>query len=295
MMSTVSLRGRKVSERSLEFNVLSEVLERVRRFIGKAYIVGYTTRQEAFHGLDASIDAPGVILAGYQFKAPSSGRNNIYKFRIGDRCWICSNPRIGSSKNPRKEIIESLRKLGLPDTCVNQHTILYATAVVFETRMNIPIYYALPLIRDYVELEQRIPGITNYTVLIRVRDLPIRTVLDCNKHIIEVNLSAGNINNISINIYSSKYEKLPRDKYIILGKMLEKLLDIKDLPEAKQTIHLDPEDLQQILEKELRKRAKQEGLEPNLSEKAGILAKAITMISFSYRGRAIVLKSERRH
>ena len=47
-VSFLSLKGRKVSERSLEFNVLSEALEYIRRSLGKAYIVGYTTRQKLF-------------------------------------------------------------------------------------------------------------------------------------------------------------------------------------------------------------------------------------------------------
>ena len=144
---------------------------------------------------------------------------------------------------------------------------MYAVATVLETTMNTPVYYAFPLVRDYAELEQRILGIINYTILIRVRDMPIKTILDCEPHTIEVDLPAGNLNNISITIYSSKPEKLPRSKYTILSKALTELVSRENLPKAKQVVHLDPEKLQQILEKELKKKAKQEELGPELIEK----------------------------
>jgi len=289
-MSLLLPRSEKVSERSLEFNVLSEALDIIHKLLGNAYIVGYTTRQEAYHGLDVSINAPGMVIAAYQFKAPTSGRGDTYRFTIGNRCWICSNPRLGSRSHPRREIAEVLRRLGLSESCVNQHTLLYTTSIVLENIMNIPVFYAFPLVRSYTELEQRIPGIIDYTVLIRVRDMPIRTVLDCRPHRVEVVLPANNPNNITI-LIRSEPEELPRDKFTILSKALKELIEKKNLPTASQYIHLEPKELQQILERELKKSAYQENLKPELIERAMLLAKAITMISFSYRGTALVAKS----
>ena len=294
LMTFPFLRGRAISERSLELNVLGEALEYIRRSLGKAYIVGYTTRQEALHGLDVSINAPGVIISAYQFKAPSSGHGDIYRFRIGDRCWICSNPRLGSRRQPRREINGLLQKLGLPDTCINQHTILYAVATVLETTLNTPVYYAFPLIRDYTELEQRTPGIINYTVLIRVRDMPIRTVLDCKPHKVEVTLPANNPSNITVTIHS-RPEKTPQHKYAIMSKVLDELAKREIQPKTMQAVHLDPENLQQILEKELSEKASQENLEPELIERVKLLIKAITMTSFSYRGTALTVKRGKKH
>ncbi len=58
--------------------------------------------------------------------------------------------------------------------------------------MNILVYHTLPLVKSYTELEREIPGIINYTLLIiQVRDIPIRTVLGCKLHRIEVYEPAG--------------------------------------------------------------------------------------------------------
>jgi len=291
-LSILSLRGKNISERSLELNVLSEALEYIRKLLGKAYIVGYTARQEARHGLDVSINAPGIIIAAYQFKAPRSGRKYIYRFTIGDRCWVCSNPRLGSQRHPYREIIKILKKYKkykLPDTCVNQHVLLYAAATVLENKVGTPIYYAFPLVRNYTELEKRMPGILDYTVLIRVRVMPIWTVLDCKPHHVEIVLPANNPHNITVKI-RSRYKKLPKGKYALFSEVLKRPINIENLPRARQAIHLNPEELQQILKKELEGRTREEDLEPELIERVPLLAKAITMTSFSYQGTTIVSK-----
>ena len=285
------LRGKTISERSLEFNVISEALEFIRRYIGKAYVVGYTTRQEALHGLDISIDAPGVIIAAYQFKAPSSGRNTIYRFKIGDRCWLCSNPNLNLRKQSLKGIVALLQELGLENKCINQHTLLYTTALMLERFLSVPVYYAFPLVRDYAELESRTPGIIDFTVLIRVINMPVRTVLDCEPHKVEIELPNNNPNNINV-IINSKPQKLPREKYTTLRKVLTTAIEKKDLPKAKQTIHVSSKELREILESELRERALQEDVEPELIEKIKSFAKAITEIRYSYRGSALTIKRE---
>ncbi len=275
----------------MEFNVLSEVLEYVRNTFGKAYIVGYTTRQEAGHGLDASIDAPGLVISAYQFKAPSSGRRYTYRFRIGDRCWICSNPNLGSRTHPLREIVRFIQRLGLPKTCINQHTILYAVSTILETRMNIPVYYAFPLIRDYSELEQRVPGIVNYTVIMKVRNMPLRTLLDCSVHTVEIDSSNG-MNNLVITISSRHSEKLPDDHYAVLGKELETLVKQRSQANINKSIHLEPDEILETLKKELVEKAEQEALGPEMIERARVLVEAILNISFSYRGITVVSREK---
>lgn len=265
----------------------------IRRFLPRAYIVGYTTREEAGHGLDISIDAPGITMTAFQFKAVTSGHGDTYRFRIGDRCWICSNPRVGSRRVPRNEISLILQQLGLPPGCLNQHTLLYVTSVVLESA-GVPVYYAFPLIRSYNELESRILRILDYTILVRVRDMPIRTVLDCKFHTVEIALRNNNPNNATVTIHS-EHTELPEGKYHTLSGLLEKIIEISKKAEdrkIKKEIHLDPETLRQLLETEFTEKARQEELEPELRNRAVTLAKAITKISFSYRGTLLITKKQ---
>ena len=288
----IRLRGEKISERSLEFNVMSEMINSIRSIVRNAYIVGYTTRQEAYHGLDVSIDAPGsLVLGGYQFKAPSRKRANNYYFRIGDRCWICSNPRLGSPKNPRRKIIEALRKHGLPESCVNQHSILYMTSIILEQKLGTPVYYALPLIHTYSELEQRILNILDYTILIRVLDIPLRTVLDCTRHHIEITLPPTGPNNAIVNIYSEPI-KIPKGKVKTLRETInEQLKKLNNLPKNLGPKHFNVEEVKAIVKQELERKIREEELSPELAEKARKLFSILAEeISFSYRGRAIVIK-----
>ena len=280
----IRLRGEKISERSLEFNVMSEMINSIRSIVRNAYIVGYTARQEAYHGLDVSIGAPGnLVLGGYQFKAPSRKRANNYYFRIGDRCWICSNPR--------QEIIEALRKHGLSESCVNQHSILYMTSMILEQKLGTPVYYALPLIHTYSELEQRILNILDYTILIRVLDIPLKTVLDCTRHNIEITLPPTGPNNAIVNIYSEPI-KIPKGKIKTLHETInEQLKKLNNLPKNPGPKHFDVEEVKAIVKQEVKRKIREEELSPELAEKARKLFNILAEeISFSYRGRAIVIK-----
>ena len=295
--TTVKLRLRRedVSERSLEFNVLSEAVERIRRIYGKAYIVGYTTRQEAQHGLDVSINAPGKILSAFQFKAPKAKKGNTYIFSIGDRCWVCSNPNIKKRRDQpgtlAQQIEQLLGQLGLPASCANQHTLLYAVALVFKTKLGIDVHYALPLVKTYAELEQRIPGILQYTISIPVLSLPITTITDCTPHKINITIQGGNPSNTTITI-QSKPIKLPQNAYTTLDQLLEEHLKKETLPEAKQEIHIPTEELQELLRRKLLEEAEKQGLPPNQLEKIEKLATALTKINFTYRGTILTTKKQ---
>lgn len=268
------LRGDQVSERSLEFNVLSEAINAVRRVYGKTYLVGYTTRQEAYHGLDVSIDAPGKVLAAFQFKVPKRSGNK-YVFTIGGRCWVCSNPNIGGQR--RKSVIEVLRELGISRDCINQHILLYAASTALKS-IGLDVYYALPLASTYSELEQYVPNLIQYTILIPVLNLP-SVLLDCKTHKILVEVPGGDARNAAVYVQSEPM-KLPRESYMLFDEMLEKKLkEEKSLPEARQTIHIPIDELRTVLRQAF---AQVEGGER--------LAEALTRISFTYRGTALAVK-----
>lgn len=293
-MPSHPLRGDKISERSLELNVLSEAIEYLRNTISKAYIVGYTARQEHLHGLDVSINAPGMIISAFQFKAPK-GKNNIYRFTIADRCWICSNPKLGSRRQPLREISKILNQYNLRVQCINQHTILYVTSILFEYMLNnAHVYYAFPLIRSYTELEQRIPRTIDFTILIRVKDMPLSTFLDCKSHKVEITIKNNNFKNISVVIRSEPIH-IPSEGYITLRDLLkekEKILEKEkiSLPETTGAIHLNPDEFKLLLEKEFIGRAEKEKIDPELIDRARRLAEVLPKISFSYRGIALSIK-----
>lgn len=280
----------KISERSLEFNILSEIIEILRKQVNKVYIVGYTTRQEAHHGIDVSINVPGRVLFAYQFKAPKSGTRNIYRFSIGDRCWICSNPRVR-----RQDVDPIARALGIPSRCINQHAILYYNAFILKNYFNIDTYYVFPLIRDYYELEQRIPGITRYAVRIHVLDMPVSILLDCNSHKVIIELQSENPVQVSVNILS-KPIRLPEDKYKTLDEEINNILkkDIKNIIRNHKNIDrisIKKDDAAHMLREYILRRAVEEGVEKELMERIQPLVKALTSVKFSYRGSAISINA----
>ena len=275
------LRGEQVSERSLELNVMGEAVNHVRRAYGRAYLVGYTTRQEADHGIDVSIEAPGKIVAAFQFKAPKKKRDGSYVFRICERCWVCGNPNI---KRPRYFVANVLNVLGVQPSCINQHILLCMTALALKHSTNLDVYYALPLVSTYSELEQRVPNLLQYTILIPVLSLPTKTLLDCKSHTISISMLGGNPNNVTITI-NSKPVKLPKESYTTLEELLKKKLEKeKELPDARQVIHIPTDELKKLLRKVLLS----EGTENHEDQEK--LVEALTKISFSYRGTALVAK-----
>jgi hypothetical protein len=155
----------------------------------------------------------------------------------------------------------------------------------------VPVYYTFPLARNYRELEQKIPGIADHTILVRVRDMPIETVLDCKPHIVEIVVPNNNPNNATVTVYSAP-KKLQPGSYTTLTAALKEIAE-KKLPPASQHIHLTQQELQQVLEEELQRRISEEKVEPELAERAERLAKAIVTVSFTYRGTGVAAKPER--
>ncbi len=93
--------------------------------------------------------------------------------------------------------------------------------LVLKHSTNLDVYYAPPSIHTYNELEQRVPNLPRYTVLIPVLTLP-RTLLDCRKHIISIKVPGGNVNSMTITVSSEPIE-LPRESYTTLDELLKKL------------------------------------------------------------------------
>ena len=158
--------------------------------------------------------------------------------------------------------------------------LLFMTALVLKHSTNLDAYYALPSIHTYSELEQRVPNLLQYTVLIPVLTLP-RTLLDCRKHTISIRVPRENVNSMTITVSSEPIE-LPRESYTTPDELLKKKLEREELPEAKQEIHISIDELKRLL-----KEALSEDIGKEKREK---LAEGLTKISFSYRGTALVAK-----
>jgi len=269
----IRLRGEKVSERSLELNVLSEVLNRAREVYGRAYLVGYTAHQEAGHGLDVSIEATGKILAAFQFKTPENKGGYRYEFRIGEKCWVCTNPNL--KRNQPKWVTEVLKMLNIRWKCFNQHILLYALASVLKLKFGFDVHYALPLIRTYSELEHHAPNLSQRTVIIPVLNLP-SILLDCNPHKIVVEAPGGNARNVTVSV-QSRYMKLPKESFMFLDELLEKRLEKEEeLPKGGRRIHIPSSELKAILRQRFAE-----------GENGKKLSDALTQVSFTYKGTAI--------
>jgi len=270
------LRRSEISERSLELNVMGEALDKVRKLYSKAYIVGYTTRQEAYHGLDISIEVPSngssTVLAAFQFKAPKK-RNGEYVFEIGRRCWVCSNPSI--KRRQGESITEMLKRLNIPPNCINQHVILYIIALNMKNEGGVDVYYALPLISTYDELAQYVPHTLQRTVLIPVLKLP--TTQPCRTHKIRIRVPGGNVKNVVVWV-NSEPVRLPRESYVFFDELLEKLSERKELPKIKPKIHISIDKLKAILRDVFAK-----------IENGEKLAEALVQVSYTYRGSALAV------
>ena len=82
-------RRKEVSEKSLELNVCSEMLQCLRGYpdYRKALWVGLTQREERQQGLDARIRNAGDLALMLQFKSPWATYygDNLYKFSINKK------------------------------------------------------------------------------------------------------------------------------------------------------------------------------------------------------------------
>jgi hypothetical protein len=83
-------RPLQVSEKTLELNIASELLELARRRNRRSYLVGMTQAQEQATGVDVGLTSLGRLYAAIQFKAPWAATPvavtaKTYTFTLGGR------------------------------------------------------------------------------------------------------------------------------------------------------------------------------------------------------------------
>lgn len=149
----------KVSEKALELNVNENLVNRIRQFGGiysRAFIYGFTLREEARHGFDSSINLPfhTNFLFSLQYKKPISRSNGRYRFMI--------------------------------NTNGSQHVLLLISSFLFGEN----IWYAFPLFIDPSELSQNSPDFLSRTYFVRITNFPENT-FDGNIHVVEIDEQSG--------------------------------------------------------------------------------------------------------
>jgi len=148
-----------ISERSLEMNVNENLVNSIRKFGGifsKAFIYGFSLREEALHGFDTSISLPlsNLFLFALQYKKPETEYNNIYRFMINKNHW--------------------------------QHIILLISSIIYQFN----VWYVFPLFIDTSELSRNSPNFLKRTFFARVVDFPL-TTFDNRPHRVEIDLISG--------------------------------------------------------------------------------------------------------
>ena len=134
-------RRKEVSEKSLELNVCSEMLQCLRGYpdYRKALWVGLTQREERQQGLDARIRNAGDLALMLQFKSPwpTNYGDDIYKFSI----------------NKRQH--KALERLGYPEA----------------------VFYVFPLYRRWCKAHKHAPNLLQDTWLLPVSCIPSRKLV----------------------------------------------------------------------------------------------------------------------
>lgn len=165
-----------ISEKSLEMNVNENLVNVIRQWGGlfsKAFIYGFTLREEKYRGLDSSINLPGNnrFLFALQYKKPTNMNNNIYRFEI--------------------------------NTNRKQHVILRISSFLYKN-----VWYVFPLFIDTLELSQCSPNFLDRTCFINICDFPPYT-FNSDIHVVEINsqnfsASVFSRNKMPIETYSGK-------------------------------------------------------------------------------------------
>ncbi len=150
-------KKKEVSEKSLELNVCTEMLQSLRTYppYQKATWVGLTQREERQEGLDAKIqNAPGVALM-LQFKSPwvSSQVDRVYEFSIN------------------KKQHEALERLGCQDA----------------------VYYVFPLYSKWWKVDKNAPDLLQDTWLVPVSCIPSTNLIRDSTQIEVTKLTASRI------------------------------------------------------------------------------------------------------
>lgn len=161
------------SEKALELNVGENLVNLCRFLNPRAYLMGYTLKNESIHGLDISLNIHnGILGPSFQFKKPRR-RGTIFKFSI-------------NNNNNR-----------------DQHLRLFLLSHVFELIQNYsPIYYALPTIASNNELDILSPNFLRNTFFISPLWFPL-SILDHNVHHVEIDTLHN-----TITVYSKSGKKI---------------------------------------------------------------------------------------
>lgn len=134
-----------VSEKTLELNIVHELLEFVRSFDDQSFAVGLTLKQEGSLGYDSRILSqlpPSWKTAVLQFKRAQKKK----KTPLGDEFWFTIN-----NNNNR-----------------DQHLLLYQLC---RGQRNVA-FYVFPLFMTESELKNSLPELTQATVVLDAADVP---------------------------------------------------------------------------------------------------------------------------
>lgn len=128
--------SRSISEKTLELNVIANMLEDERKRFQRASAYGFSLQYEARTGLDSTIDVniPGrPTIVAFQFKKPYEMQDGEYTFEIN---------------NNRQR---------------NQHNILRLFAVRVGRQGHFSVFYAFPCFVDMTELSINSPNFLRQT------------------------------------------------------------------------------------------------------------------------------------
>lgn len=142
------------NEKTLELNVSSNMLDRIRVNHPNAFLYGYTMQyEEPRNGLDTSLNLPGNHrLFSFQFKKPKKQEGDVFWFKFND----------------------STHNL--------QHNIMHVTAAA--TAPLSTVFYALPAYYEMDNFEDNSPNFLQQTFFIDVMDTPV--ILDLQTHEFEI-------------------------------------------------------------------------------------------------------------
>lgn len=147
-----------LTEKTLELNVLKNVLEDIQRTISHtAYLYGFSLKHESRTGLDANIRVRGnPLMLALQFKKAIRRRGSVYVFRFNN------------------------------NTYYDQHNMLYLTSWL--TRSRSSVFYALPAYADINELSRSSPNFHVNTYLLN--PLHVGPINDGRSHYIIADVSS---------------------------------------------------------------------------------------------------------
>jgi len=199
------------NEKTLELNVISNILESIRSHHPNAYAYGVTMNYEGRNGLDSGLDlTPNASLVAFQFKRVHSVDGNNYWFEFNN------------------------------NTHNNQHNLITRVAMAVSPPSS--IFYALPAFATTFELERDSPNFLLNTFFINPLDIGL--INDHQPHYFELDVNTGNFQVHSKDLAHGKairweelHNNIKKEKIITVKKfksrLEEKKLDFineEDLP-----------------------------------------------------------------